>query len=675
MSGQVATGPVFVKPLIIMARIPAHIVDDIMQTSRIEEVIGEFVHLRRAGSNLKGLSPFTDEKTPSFVVSPAKQIFKCFSTGKGGSVVTFLMEKEHYSYAEALRWLADKYGIQLPEEEPQTAEEIAAITERESLQIINEFAKNHFQHSIHETDEGKAIGLSYFIERGFRMDIIQKFNLGYCLNKGNDFTEAALAKGYKLEYLEKVGLVKSKDDRHFDFFRGRVMFPIHSVTGRILGFGGRTLLADKKIAKYFNSPESIIYNKSEILYGLYFAKGDIIKYDNCFLVEGYTDVISMHQAGVTNVVSSSGTSLTHGQIKLIRRYTQNITILYDGDAAGIKASFRGIDLILEEGLNVRVVLFPDGDDPDSYSKKVGSAQLEKYIKENTKDFLTFKAEMLLGDGVTDPGTRVKLIHDIVHSISLIPDQITRSVYSSEISSRFDIDINIINQELAKLRSGQLAKQLNEPAVSEFIVEPPVQKEQPQTAIVESKQTTSHAEEDLIRILVKYGPYAVEFEQVDEKGERHKGEASVAELICHELHRDELVFNHPVYAKIHQIISLGLTEGTLYKSSFLMRHEDQEIVKVVSEIETENYELSYNWLKKHNIDTNTELDKLKRAVLDGIYAFKSDKIQQRIAEIRSELVEVSEMDDHSKIEDLLVEQMTLEKIKVAIAAQLGRIVLR
>lgn len=658
-----------------MARIPAHIVDDIMQTSRIEEVIGEFVHLRRAGSNLKGLSPFTDEKTPSFVVSPAKQIFKCFSTGKGGSVVTFLMEKEHYSYAEALRWLADKYGIQLPEEEPQTAEEIAAITERESLQIINEFAKNHFQHSIHETDEGKAIGLSYFIERGFRMDIIQKFNLGYCLNKGNDFTEAALAKGYKLEYLEKVGLVKSKDDRHFDFFRGRVMFPIHSVTGRILGFGGRTLLADKKIAKYFNSPESIIYNKSEILYGLYFAKGDIIKYDNCFLVEGYTDVISMHQAGVTNVVSSSGTSLTHGQIKLIRRYTQNITILYDGDAAGIKASFRGIDLILEEGLNVRVVLFPDGDDPDSYSKKVGSAQLEKYIKENTKDFLTFKAEMLLGDGVTDPGTRVKLIHDIVHSISLIPDQITRSVYSSEISSRFDIDINIINQELAKLRSGQLAKQLNEPAVSEFVVEPQVQKEQPQTAIVEQKQTTSHAEEDLIRILVKYGPYAVEFDQVDEKGERHKGEASVAELICHELHRDELVFNHPVYAKIHQIISLGLTEGTLYKSSFLMRHEDQEIVKVVSEIETENYELSYNWLKKHNIDTNTELDKLKRAVLDGIYAFKSDKIQQRIAEIRSELVEVSEMDDHSKIEDLLVEQMTLEKIKVAIAAQLGRIVLR
>jgi DNA primase len=656
-----------------MGRIPPHIIDEIIQTARVEEVVGEFVNLKRAGSNLKGLSPFTDEKTPSFVVSPAKQLFKCFSTGKGGSVVTFLMEKEHYSYPEALRWLADKYGIQLPEEEEQTAEQIAAVTERESLQIINEFAKNHFQHSLHETDEGKAVGLSYFLERGFRMDIIQKFNLGYCLNKGNDFTEAALSKGYKLEYLEKVGLVKSKDDRHFDFFRGRVLFPIHSVTGRVLGFGGRTLLADKKIAKYFNSPESIIYNKSEILYGLYFAKGDIIKYDNCFLVEGYTDVISMHQAGVTNVVSSSGTSLTHGQIKLIRRYTQNITILYDGDAAGIKASFRGIDLILEEGLNVRVVLFPDGDDPDSYSKKVGSAELERYIKENTKDFLSFKAELLLGDGVSDPGTRVKLIHDIVHSISLIPDQITRSIYANEISNRFDIDLQVINQELGKLRKNQLAKQLDEPAISEFTITPAQPKEQAQTA--QKKPKKFFAENDLIRILVKYGQYAIEVEQIDEKGEKEKMEVSVAELICHELLKDDLTFENEIYAQLHQLISAGLTEGTLYKPSFFMRHENQEIVKVVSEIETENYELSNNWLLMHSIDTNTELDKLKRAVLDGVYAFKSEKIQHRIAEIRTELSEAIEMENQSHIEDLLVEQVTLEKIKMALSAKLGRIILR
>lgn len=656
-----------------MGRIPPHIIDEIMQTARVEEVVGEFVNLKRAGSNLKGLSPFTDEKTPSFVVSPAKQLFKCFSTGKGGSVVTFLMEKEHYSYPEALRWLADKYGIQLPEEEEQTAEQIAAITERESLQIINEFAKNHFQQSLHETEEGKAIGLSYFLERGFRMDIIQKFNLGYCLNKGNDFTEAALAKGYKLEYLEKVGLVKSKDDRHFDFFRGRVLFPIHSVTGRVLGFGGRTLLADKKIAKYFNSPESIIYNKSEILYGLYFAKGDIIKYDNCFLVEGYTDVISMHQAGVTNVVSSSGTSLTHGQIKLIRRYTQNITILYDGDAAGIKASFRGIDLILEEGLNVRVVLFPDGDDPDSYSKKVGSAELERYIKENTKDFLSFKAELLLGDGVSDPGTRVKLIHDIVHSISLIPDQITRSIYANEISNRFDIDLQVINQELGKLRKNQLAKNLDEPAIAEFNIAPNPPKEQAQTA--QKKPKKFFAEHDLIRILIKYGQYAVEIDQLNEKGEKEKVEVSVAELICHELLKDDLTFENEIYALLHQLISAGLTEGTLYKPSYFMRHENQEIVKIVSEIETENYELSNNWLLMHSIDTNTELDKLKRAVLDGIYAFKSEKIQHRISEIRSELSQAIEMENESLIEDLLIEQVTLERIKMALSAELGRIILR
>lgn len=655
-----------------MARIPAHIVDEIMQTARVEEVVGEFVNLKRAGSNLKGLSPFTDEKTPSFVVSPAKQLFKCFSTGKGGSVVTFLMEKEHFSFPEALRWLADKYGIQLPEEEPQTAEEIAAVTERESLQIINEFAKNHFQNSLHETEEGKAVGLSYFLERGFRLDIIQKFNLGYCLNKGNEFTETALSKGYKLEYLEKVGLVKSKDDRHFDFFRGRVMFPIHSVTGRVLGFGGRTLLADKKIAKYFNSPESIIYNKSEILYGLYFAKGDIIKYDNCFLVEGYTDVISMHQSGVTNVVSSSGTSLTHGQIKLIRRYTQNITILYDGDSAGIKASFRGIDLILEEGMNVRVVLFPDGDDPDSYAKKVGAVELDNYIKNNTKDFLTFKAELLLGEGISDPSTRVKLIHDIVHSISLIPDQITRSIYASEISSRFDIDINIINQELAKLRKGQLSKQVDEPALSEFIVTPNIPKVQPQIA---TKSTKNYAEDDLIRILVKYGHFGVEIDQIDDKGKVFVQETTVSELICHELLRDELVFNHPVYAKIHQLVSEGLAEGLCFKPSHFMRQEDQDVVRIVSEIETDNYELSQNWFKKYNIDTNTELDKLKNAVLHGIYVFKSDKLQQRIDEIRLELAEVAEMDDFKKVEDLLMEQITLEKVKSAFSAQLGRIVLR
>ncbi|NDF59938.1 MAG: DNA primase [Crocinitomicaceae bacterium] len=661
-----------------MSRIPPHIIDEIMQTSRIEEVIGEFVNLKRAGSNLKGLSPFTDEKTPSFVVSPAKQIFKCFSTGKGGSVVTFLMEKEHYSYPEALKWLANKYNIILPEEKEPTAEELASITERESLHIINEFAKNHFYTQLHESDEGKAIGLSYFIERGFRLDIIEKFQLGYCLDKGNDFTETALKKGFKLDYLEKVGLVKSKDKRQFDFFRGRVIFPIHSVTGRTLGFGGRTLLADKKIAKYFNSPESIIYNKSEILYGLYFAKGDIVKYDNCYLVEGYTDVISMHQAGITNVVSSSGTSLTQGQIKLIRRYSQNVTILYDGDAAGIKASFRGIDLLLSEGLNVRVVLFPDGDDPDSYSKKVSQEALLQYITSNKKDFVTFKAEILLNENqANDPIQRAKLIHEIVQSISLIPDSISRTVYTKDIAAKFDIDELIIQQELAKLRKNNLSKAPtpNEPPAENAFL-PTGTPELPTKVALQTKTIArvNHTEEDLLRILIKYGPFAVEIEQQDEHGKDVLVEVSVAELICHELHRDELTFNHPAYNRIYQQISEGLTQQILYKSSYFMRSEDQEIVKIVSEFESENYELSHNWLTLKNIETNYEIDKLKSAVMTSIYTFKTDKIQQRIDEIRVTLSTISE-DEITAIEDLLIEQITLEKVKIAFAEKLGRIILR
>jgi DNA primase len=659
-----------------MARIPPHIIDEIMQTSRIEEVIGEFVNLKRAGSSLKGLSPFTDEKTASFVVSPAKQIFKCFSTGKGGSVVTFLMEKEHYSYPEALKWLANKYNITLPEEEEQTAEQLAAVTERESLQIINEFAKTHFHDRMHTSNEGKAIGLSYFIERGFRLDIIEKFQLGYCLEKGNDFTEAALTKGYKLEYLEKIGLVKSKDGRNFDFFRGRVMFPIHSVTGRVLGFGGRTLLSDKKIAKYFNSPESIIYNKSDILYGLYYAKGDIIKYDNCFLVEGYTDVISMHQAGITNVVSSSGTSLTHGQIKLIRRYTQNVTILYDGDAAGIKASFRGIDLLLEEGLNVRVVLFPDGDDPDSYSKKVSSVELDDYINTNKKDFVTFKAEILL-QGTTDPIQRSKLIHEIVHSISLIPDQISRSIYAKEIASRFDIDQTIVDQELLKLRKTALTKQPSSFSPEEVPVE--VDYTIPRKQPVEQPHSNDHevgteinaTEYDLIRILVKYGTLVIP----DEKRELSSEDVTVAQLICNELFRDELTFNEPTFQKIYEYANEGINlEKITYQAKHYLRSEDQQIVKIVSEIETDKHELSHNWLKLRNIETNYEIDKLKAAVLSSILAFKTDKLQQRINDIRKQISQLTE-DDVEKIEELLINQINFERAKMRFAEQLGRIILR
>lgn len=661
-----------------MARILPITIDEIMQASRIEEVIGEFVQLKKAGSSLKGLSPFTDEKTPSFVVSPSKQIFKCFSTGKGGSVVTFLMEKEHYSYPEALKWLASKYNIILPEEEEPTAEELAKSTERDSLFIINDFAKNHFNERMLQSEEGKSIGLSYFIERGFRIDIIEKFQLGYSIDKSTDFTDSALKKGFKLEYLEKIGLVKSKENKQFDFFRGRVMFPIHSITGRVLGFGGRTLLADKKIAKYFNSPESIIYNKSDILYGLYFAKGDIVKYDNCYLVEGYTDVISMHQAGVTNVVSSSGTSLTQGQIKLIRRYTKNVTILYDGDTAGIKASFRGIDLLLEEGLNVRVVLFPDGDDPDSYAKKAGPVLLQEYIKSNTKDFLTFKAEALLTGSENDPLNRSKLIHDIVFSISLIPDDIIRSVYVKEIASRFDIEQQIIQKELIKLRNNALPK--SKETVKHPVNDTPTYEST--SDIIEDKKKIieqeipqeNYAEFDLIRILVRYGACALEIEQLNEQGAKIKNEVSVAELICHELHRDSLTFTTPTFNTIHQLISEGITKNILYKSSYLLRSENQDIVKLVSKIETDHYEVSPNWLIK-NIDTEYEIDNLKQAVTDSLYVFKTNKIEQRIKEIRTEIQALSDSENINELEDLIIEQMNLEKVKIAFAEKLGRIIIR
>ena len=660
-----------------MAKIPPHIIEDIMQTSRIEEVIGEFVNLKRAGANLKGLSPFTDEKSPSFVVSPAKQIFKCFSTGKGGTVVTFLMEKEHFSYPEALRWLADKYSIQLPEDVPATAEEMAANTERESLHIINEFAKEYFSKNMHESEEGKAIGLSYFEERGFRADIVQKFQLGYCSNKSDEFTKAALAKGYKLEYLEKVGLVKSKDDRHFDFFRGRVMFPIHSVSGRTLGFGGRTLITDKKIAKYFNSPESIIYNKSEILYGLHFAKGDIVKYDNCFLCEGYTDVISMYQAGIQNVVSSSGTSLTKDQIKLIRRYTHTITILYDGDAPGIKASFRGIDLILEEGLNVKVVLFPEGEDPDSFSKSVSSSVLEEYIKDHTQDFVSFKTDILLKDSQGDPIKKAELIREIIHSVGLIPDQITRSVYSKDIAKRFEMSEEIVTNELNKLRKGVIAKQFNEPEIRDLPIDiQPV--DHSQGSRIPEVDLFDFNERDLIRKMIKYGSFAIETEQITESGEKQKIETSVVELICHELHKDELFFENPLYNRLHKIMVDGLTDNILYKSSFFLRNEDQEIVMFVSEIESEEHELSPQWLSKHQIETNTELDKLNQAIMGAIYSFKAGKIKKRILEISKELVEIDKninnpYFDEEKFTDLLSEQIALTKVDIMLSEKLGRII--
>jgi DNA primase len=659
-----------------MSKIPPHIVDEIMQTSKIEEVIGEFVQLKRAGSNLKGLSPFTDEKTPSFVVSPAKQIFKCFSTGKGGTAVTFLMEKEHYSYPEALKWLADKYNIAIPEDQAPTPEQLAAYSEKESLYIINEFAKNHFAENLMHSDEGLNIGLSYFEERGFRRDIIEKFQLGYCLNTGDNFYKAAIEKGYKLDYLEKIGLVKSKENRHFDFFKGRVMFPIHSISGRVLGFGGRTLLTDKKIAKYFNSPESPIYNKSEILYGLFFAKNDVIKYDNCYLCEGYTDVISMYQAGIQNVVSSSGTSLTKEQIKLIRRYTQNITILFDGDAAGIKASFRGIDLILEEGMNVKVVLFPDGEDPDSFSKRSSTAELDEYLKNHTQDFISFKSDILLKDSNNDPIKKAGLIRDIVQSVALIPDQIMRTVYTQQLAERFELDEQILVAELIKYRRNTIARQNDASELLDLTVikEPTKNVDLAAVNPLQQEKIVLEDEYELIRILIKYGTYLIKVEQLDESGKKIEVETSVIELIHHELDKDELNFSFPIHAKLYAIIIEGLEQKTLYSSSYLIRMEDQEIVRFVTEIESDSHELSSKWVSSYNISTRTELDRLQETVTQALYRFKALKVESFINDIRTQLETNSQL-SQEELMDLLAQQMAYEKIKMIFAEKLGRTILR
>ncbi|MEI6817690.1 MAG: DNA primase [Bacteroidota bacterium] len=510
----------------------------IFETARIEEVVGEFVTLKKRGVNMLGRCPFHNEKTPSFTVSPAKGIYKCFGCGKAGNSVNFIMEHEHYTYPEALKYLAKKYNIDV-EEDAQTSESIEADNAKESLYLISTYAASYFALNLHEQDEGKAIGLTYFRERGFSDATIEKFQLGYSLTEWGAFTEAALAKGYQVEYLEKTGLtIVAENGRQYDRFRGRVMFPIHNLSGRVIGFGGRIIKTDPKSPKYVNSPESDIYHKGNILYGAYQAKKSIIQTDNCYLVEGYTDVISMHQSGVENVVASSGTSLTIEQIRLISRYTKNVTVLYDSDPAGIKASLRGIDLILEEGLNVRVVLFPEGDDPDSYSKKVGAAELKEYINGHSVDFILFKTNLLLGETKGDPIKKAELIKDIISSIAKIPDPIFRSTYLKECSSLLGVDEKVLIAELNKLRRKSKLAEDNEvlqPTEDEI-----PQVEQPRYNVV----STEPQERDLIRLLIAYGKQELELpnpdyhkptedEEVLEKQEEFM-KITVAEFLTNEL---------------------------------------------------------------------------------------------------------------------------------------------
>jgi DNA primase len=659
-------------------------IDKIFDAVRVEEVVSDYVTLKKRGVNMIGLCPFHDEKSPSFYVSPAKGIYKCFGCGKGGNGVNFVMEKESLSYPDALRALAKKYNIELVEQE-QTPEQRFVQDERESLFVVSSFAQKHFSENLHATDEGKSIALGYFKERGFSNELIEKFQLGYSIDRRKAFTDAALASGHKLESLVSAGLTieyAAKPDEdgqnnsitqasYADRFWGRVMFPIHNSTGRVIAFGGRTLRNDKKTAKYINSPETDIYHKSDVLYGIYFAKKDIIKKDNCYLVEGYTDVISMHQAGVENVVASSGTSLTVGQIKLIRRFTQNITILYDGDSAGVKASFRGIDLILTEGLNVKVLLFPDGEDPDSYSKKVSSAEFQTFIDNNSQDFIAFKIGILLQDAKNDPIKKAGLIKDIVASIALIPDNINRSVYVKECSQLMAIEEQILLNEVNKIRNANFnaPKSLNQEAGAEV----PEEGQETAESTASITQVFEQQERKIIEMLICYGEelVLVDTEDLDQDKKHVQMEVSVGLLIILELQGANINFDNVLYDKIATEFRVNLEKDIVLSSRHFINHEDAAVRKLTVDLITTPYTLSHRW-QEHGIHTTNEGDDLKTTVLKYVHTLQDCQVKKASHAVDNALKTCT---SDEELMALLQEKVLLDQQKIKINDLLGRIIVK
>lgn len=631
-------------------------IDKIFNAADIVEVIGEFVSLKKAGQNFRGLSPFKNEKTPSFFVSPSKGIFKCFSTGKGGNVVTFLMENEKLSYPEALQWLAKKYNIPVVEKE-ETAQEIQQKNERESLLSVTNFASQYFK-DVLKSEEGRAVGLSYLVERGFREDTIRKFELGYSRDDRKAFTKTALNKGYKLDFLVRAGLTIQRDNNEFDRFHSRVMFPIHGLTGQILGFGGRIMKSDDKTAKYINSPESEIYHKSDILYGLYFARQSILKNDKCFLVEGYTDVISMHQCGIDNVVSSSGTSLTTSQIKLIKRFTHNITVLYDGDEAGIKASLRGIDLLLEEGLNVRVVLLPDGEDPDSFARKNNTSAFNDFISSNENDFISFKTTLLRKDAEKDPLKKASLISEIVRSISVIPESIVRSVYIRECSKILDVEEKILYSETARLRKNKFEQKVKQSNFREYTPE-----SETTSLPYESLSEKYVAEKEVIRLLLLYADQQFLIDPVNELY------VSVADYLIDEIQKDELEFHHPVYTLIFaEMLSMHQQQNTISDQAFI-NHPRELIAKTVIDLITSAYDLSKIWKRYENYFETEEL-RLREIVPEALLAFKNEKVLKLIRETENDLRNAQEQKNEERMQALQVKFIVLNNLKIVLSKGLG-----
>lgn len=641
-------------------------IDRIMEATDIVEVIGEFVQLKKRGANYVGLSPFVNERTPSFTVSPAKGIFKDFSSGKGGSAVTFLMELEKFTYPEALKWLAKKYGIEV-EETVDTAENKEAENHREGLMIVTTYAAKFFHDTLLDTDEGKNIGLSYFRERGFNNDTIKKFELGYSPDQWEAFSGQAIKDGYSEQYMVETGLsVKRDNGSLYDRWRGRVMFPIHSFTGRVIAFGGRTLKNDKNTPKYVNSPESEIYHKSNVLYGLYFAKKAIRDEDNCYLVEGYADVISVHQAGIENVVASSGTSLTVEQIRLIGRLTKNITILYDGDAAGIKASLRGLDMILEEGLNVKVVLFPDGHDPDSYVRSVGTAAFKKHIDDTRKDFILYKTEILLKDAGSDPIKRAEVIREIVESIAKIPDSIKASVFIKECSYRLKIDERALLTELNKMRQAKAKKDSQNQQQSSRFYQPeelPPPDEFYAQEIAESKpKDDSHQEKEIIRLLLLYGNKMIDWDGI---ANTYIGPFMVAEL-------SDVEFEYPPVKRFMEIYRQEVENGVLPDEQFFIHYQEKEIVDLVVTLIASKYTLSENWYEMHKILVPDEQVNMKATILGAIFHLKKQKVEKILDKLRTEL---QTTDSETDQEIILNQYMHMKKVERHILDYLGTVVSR
>ena len=707
-------------------------IDRILDAANIVDVVSEFVTLRKRGINYVGLCPFHTDKTPSFYVSPAKNICKCFACGEGGTAVHFIMKHEQLNYFDALRYLAKKYNIEIQERE-LTDKEKQRKSDRESMLIVNSWAQQYFTTQLYEHVEGKTIGLRYFAERGFREDTIRKFQLGYSLDKRDALYKEATKNGYKKEFLEKTGLVIAYDNGGVnDRFRGRVIFPVHTLSGKVVAFGGRVLKKDEKTAKYVNSPESEIYHKSNELYGIYFAKQAIVKEDRCFLVEGYTDVISMHQAGIENVVASSGTALTQGQIRLIHRFTSNITVLYDGDAAGIKAALRGIDLLLEDGMNVKVVLLPDGEDPDSFARKHNASQFSEFIKQSETDFIRFKTRLLLDDAGNDPIKRSSLITDIIRTVAIIPDNIARSIYIRECSAMMEIDEQVLLNEVNKIRlskeerqnmQGQVTPPVSNtmsmipeypdlpgyqpvagdsflppddtvplpddympppPPPEEYPMEesgpmdvpppdyPPAQPPQPVQTGQSKRSPYEVYELTLLKYIVRYGEQIL-FDYVDEETNEHIV-MRVAEYIRYDLERDDLTFYTPIIkSMLDEAADKCKTEGFI-ASRYFLAHPDPNVSRLAANLISEKYQLSKYHSKYRELEQ--EQDKLDQLVTREIYAMKDAYILRQIKETQLGIKEAHALGNEDKVFELMKQLTHLNEIKNVLSKELGeRIVLK